>query len=410
MNYFHKEYYNLKDLEERKRKAKERMYYDSTIITNLEIKPINQSDSFKLFYVPTNETIDLIADISNLDVKLDNLYNKLPEIAQNNFFIDMLSSELHSTNELEGVRSSKEELVRTTRKLFNQENRINARFLNVIKSYVKLKVGNLKSPVDSKDCRRIYDEITSDGIEKSDYPDGKYYRKNITYIFKDTKEIHRGINQGDKTEELIIEKMNDLFSFMNKSNDRINKLIKIAISHYYFGYIHPFYDGNGRTGRFISSIYLKDNYSWLTAMSLSQGCIKERSKYLRIFDVTNQISSQGEVNYFVDVFLSIIKQGQEDIVERLIQKSDLLSLILKKIESDEILFNADEKEIMNFMSQEYHFNTHSSGIGVKELQTIFNYKPETIRNKLKGLYERGLIEKVSGKPVKYIISKSYLES
>lgn len=111
----------------------------------------------------------------------------------------------------------------------------------------------------------IYDEITSDGIEKSDYPDGKYYKKNITYIFKDTKEIHCGINQGDKTEELIIEKMNDLFSFMNKSNDRINKLIKIAISHYYFGYIHPFYDGNGRTVRFISSIYLKDNYSWLTA-------------------------------------------------------------------------------------------------------------------------------------------------
>lgn len=71
---------------------------------------------------------------------------------------------------------------------------------------MELKNGNLKPPVDSKDCRRIYDEITSDGIEKSDHPDGKYYRKNITYIFKDTKEIHRGISQGDKTEELIIEK------------------------------------------------------------------------------------------------------------------------------------------------------------------------------------------------------------
>ncbi|MDD4088509.1 MAG: Fic family protein [Tissierellia bacterium] len=410
MNYFHKEYYNLKDLTERKRKAKERMNYDSAIITNLEIKPINQSDSFKLFYVPTNDTIDLIADISSLDVKLDNLYNKLPEVAQNNFFIDMLSSELHSTNELEGVRSSKEELVRTTRKLFNQERNLSARFLNVIKSYVELKVGNLKPPVDSKDCRKIFDKITSDGIDKSDYPDGKYYRKSITYILKDTKEIHRGINQGDKTEELIIEKMNDLFLFMDKSNDSINKLIKIAISHYYFGYIHPFYDGNGRTGRFISSIYLKGNYSWLTAMSLSQGCIKERNKYLRIFDVTNQISSQGEVNYFVDEFLSIIKQGQEDILERLIQKSDLLSIIMKKIENDKILINADEKEIMNIMSQEYHFNAHSSGIGVKELQTIFDYTPETIRNKLRSLYDRGLIEKVSGKPVKYTISKSYLEN
>lgn len=100
VNYFHKEYYKLTHLTERKRKAKERMQYDSTIITNLEIKPINQSDSFKLFYVPTNRTIDIIADISKLDVKLDSLYNKLPEIAQNNFFIDMLSSELQSTNEL----------------------------------------------------------------------------------------------------------------------------------------------------------------------------------------------------------------------------------------------------------------------------------------------------------------------
>jgi DeoR/GlpR family transcriptional regulator of sugar metabolism len=65
---------------------------------------------------------------------------------------------------------------------------------------------------------------------------------------------------------------------------------------------------------------------------------------------------------------------------------------------------------MNIMSQEYHFNPFSTGIGVKELQSKFNYKPETIRNKLKTLCERGLIEKVSGKPVKYVISKSYLES
>ena len=410
MNYFHKEYYNLKDLTERKKKAKERMNYDSTIVTNLEIKPINQSDSFKLFYVPTNNTIDLIAHISNLDVKLENLYNQLPKIAQNNFFFDMLGSELYSTNELEGIKSSKIEIVKTTRRLFNQEDKFNARFINVIKSYFKLKNGNLNPPVDSKDCRKIYDEITSDGIEKSDYPDGKYYRKDITYIYRDSKEIHRGINNGDKTEELIIEKMNDLFHFMDESNNNLNKLIKISISHYYFGYIHPFYDGNGRTGRFISSIFFKKNFSWLTAMSLSQGCIKERNKYLKIFDITNQVSSQGEINYFVDEFLSIIIKGQEEIFESLVQKSDLLSIIMKKIESDEELLNSDEKEIMKIVSQEYHFKSYADGIGVNELQSVLNYTPETIRNKLKKLYDRGLIEKVNGKPIKYIISKSYLEN
>lgn len=130
----------------------------------------------------------------------------------------------------------------------------------------------------------------------------------------------------------------------------------------------------------------------------------------KIFDIANQISSQGEINYFVDEFLSIIKEGQEGIIEDLIHKSDLLSIIMEKIKSDEAILNSDEEKIMTIMSQEYFFNFISEGIGVDELQEVFDYTDETLRNKLKSIYTRGLIEKVSGKPVKYKISKSYLES
>lgn len=413
MNYLHKEYYNLKNTADRKNKSKIRMNYDSAIVTNLEIQPINQPEKFNLYYVPTNTTIELISKIIEIDVRLENLYNNLPGIAQRNFFIEMLSSELYSTNELEGVRSSKDEIVKTTRKMLNidsKESKVSARFKNVIRSYLELREGNLNPPVDSKDCRKIYDEITSDGISSGDLPDGKYYRKGITHVYKGDKEIHRGIFAGDKTEEFIIDKMINLFQFMDEKNVSMHKLIKIAIFHYYFGYIHPFYDGNGRTSRFISSIYLKKDYSWLTAMSLSQGSIKERTKYLRIFDVTNQISSQGEMNYFVDEFLSIIMAGQENILESLVQKSDLLDAIMKKIQEDEELQKEDEKEIMSIMAQEYHFKSTKDGIGVEELQEAIGYTPETIRLKLKKLYDRNLIEKVKGRPVKYIITQSYLES
>lgn len=413
MRYFHKEYYNIKSFEDRRSKAKERANYDSSIKTNLEIKPIDQPDKFNLYYVPTNCTIELVSEISRLDVILENIYEGLPGLAQRNFFVDMLSMELQSTNELEGVRSSKEEIVRTTRKIIDENNKkgkIEARFKNVIKSYFELKEGNLKSPVDCQDCRKIYDEITCDGISKDDFPDGKYFRKDITYVYKNNKEIHRGISAGEHTEEVIIDKMNDLFSFMHRSNISIHNLIKIAIAHYYFGYIHPFYDGNGRTGRFISSIFLKENYSWLTAMSLSQGCNKERVKYLRIFDITNQILSQGEINYFVDEFLSIIIAGQQEILENLIQKSDLLERIIEKIKDDKNLLNEDEKVIMSIMAQEYHFNPLIDGIGVKELKEVFDYTDETIRIKLKRIHERGLIDKIKSRPVKYVISREYLES
>ena len=232
MLYFHKEYYNLKTLKDRKTKSKERMNYDSTIKTNLEIKPINQPDKFILYYVPTNTTIELISEISRLDVVLENLYEDLPGLAQRNFFVDMLSMELQSTNELEGVRSSKEEIVQTTKKMLDQGKgrKIEARFINVIKSYLELKDGNLKPPVDSQDCRKIYDEITADGISKDDTPDGKYFRNDITYIYRNNKEIHRGIYEGKNTEKIIIDRIEDIFNFMDiDSNYKLHRLIKISI-------------------------------------------------------------------------------------------------------------------------------------------------------------------------------------
>lgn len=389
------------------------MNYDSAIKTSLQIKPIDQPNIFMLYYVPTNSTIEIISEISRLDIILGNIYEKLPGVAQKNFFVDMLSQELQSTNELEGVRSSKEEIVKTTRKMLNVNNKntkIKDRFQNVIKSYFELKEGNLKLPVDSKDLRKIYDEITSDGISKEDFPDGKYFRKDIIYVYKNNKQIHRGVFDGEKTEKAIIDKVNNLFDFVYSPYISLHTLIKIAIAHYYFGYIHPFYDGNGRTGRFISSIFLKENYSWLTAMSLSQGCNTDRLKYLKIFDTTNQIISQGEVNYFVDEFLSIIITGQQNIVQNLIQKSDLLNIIIQRIEDDENLSNEDEKNIMGIMAQEYHFNLSRDGIGVKELKEMFTYTDDTIRIKLKNLYEKGLLDKVKSRPVKYIISRNYLEN
>lgn len=413
MLYFHKEYYNLKTLNDRKNRSRERMNYDSTIKTNLEIKPINQPETFTLYYVPTNDTIELISEISRLDILLENSYNDLPGLAQKMFFVDMLSMELQSSNELEGVRSSKDEIVQTAKRILDEgkDKKIEARFINVIKSYLELKDGNLRPPVNSKDCRKIYDEITAGEISKDNSPDGKYFRNDITYVQKGGRIIHRGIFKGEDTEKIIIEKMNDIFEFMDaRECFKLHKLIKIAIAHYYFGYIHPFYDGNGRTGRFIGSIYLKEGYSWLTAMSLSQGCNRERNRYLKAFDITNQISSQGEVNFFVDEFLSVMLEGQREILGNLVQKSDLLGGIMSKIENDDGLKNEDEKNIMGIMAQEYHFNPLSEGIGVSDLRAVFDYTDETIRVKLKSLFDRGFIEKIKGRPVKYLISKDYLEN
>ncbi|TAG04238.1 MAG: Fic family protein [Cytophagia bacterium] len=54
----------------------------------------------------------------------------------------------------------------------------------------------------------------------------------------------------------IIRLMNNLEFFINDDENEIDNLVKMAIIHFQFETIHPFYDGNGRTGRIINVLYL----------------------------------------------------------------------------------------------------------------------------------------------------------
>ncbi len=54
----------------------------------------------------------------------------------------------------------------------------------------------------------------------------------------------------------IIELMNNLEEYINSDTNEIDDLVKMAIIHYQFESIHPFYDGNGRTGRILNILYL----------------------------------------------------------------------------------------------------------------------------------------------------------
>ena len=57
-----------------------------------------------------------------------------------------------------------------------------------------------------------------------------------------------------KFQELAKKNIEDLIQFMNIKD--IPFLVKASIVHFFFEYIHPFYDGNGRFGRYLLSLYL----------------------------------------------------------------------------------------------------------------------------------------------------------
>lgn len=418
MEYMNKLYYNIRPNEKEERDK--RYNFDSALRLPFTIKPMDQSEEYPLYYIPTNKTIDLILEIVSMDKVLEQEHSTLAGEARMNFLISAISEELFSTNELEGVKSSRKEIVESTRYVVkNEKSKTDKRFLNVIKSYLFLINGQLTMPENISDIRRIYDEIVQDGVELGDLPDGELFRLGMSNVIKDgVKFIHRGLyagEDGEETELMINIQMSQLLKFMN-SNNKCNDLIKIAVGHYFFGYIHPFYDGNGRTGRFISSLYLKEKNSWLTALSLSRGCKEERNLYLQMFDRTNKISMQGEMNYFVDNFLRIISVGQKSLLTTIQEKKELLDIAVKKIIENEKLNesnNSEElKKIMFILAQDYHFGTDLYGIGAEELKEDDSL-PKTNKilfDRLRELEDLGFVKNTKKRPIQYRLNEMFLES
>ena len=64
-------------------------------------------------------------------------------------------------------------------------------------------------------------------------------------------------------EQEILSLMSNLEQYVNEDYDTIDPLIKLAVIHYQFESIHPFYDGNGRTGRIINVLYLASRSYWI---------------------------------------------------------------------------------------------------------------------------------------------------
>ncbi len=405
MEYFYKTFYNTNLYNDREAIAKNRYNYDSTIKTGLEIKPIDQPNTFGLFYIPTNQTINLIQRIMIYDKELDEKFEMLPGVAKDRFIIEVITDELYSTNELEGVRSSRNEIAESTRSLISNKESKSNRLTSMIISYLELMKRSLKLPSSAKDYRKIYDNITNGEIKTDEFPDGEIFRKDLNYVFRSGKEIHRGVHP----EKVIIQKIEKLIEFMNK-DDEINYLLRVAIGHYYFGYIHPFYDGNGRTSRFISSLYLMEGLSLMTALSLSRGCNINRTDYLKSFDITNKIISHGELNYFVDTFLKTIIKGQEDLLTGLNEKISLLDMAYEKIKNDKTIETEGELSMMFVFIQDHYFSISDRGLTVKEMVEILENTDVTVRKKLKAMEEKGLIKRIKSNPLVYVLPNEYLEN
>ena len=90
------------------------------------------------------------------------------------------------------------------------------------------------------------------------------------------------------------------------AEDELDPLIKMAISHYQFEAIHPFFDGNGRTGRILNVLYLiNTELLTLPILYLSRYIVQNKTDYYRLL---NEVTSAGNWEEWILYVLKGVEQ------------------------------------------------------------------------------------------------------
>lgn len=170
-------------------------------------------------------------------------------------------------------------------------------------------------------------------------------------------------------EHAIREKLANLEKFINE-DETIDPLIKMAVLHYQFEAIHPFSDGNGRTGRILLLLYLKLSGLLDTpAIYLSEYIIKNKIEYYRCLrDVTESGQWEDYILYMLDMIEETAKKGLTRLNKISVAMEETATEIKKKLPK---VYSKDLIEILFRLP--YTKRQHLIDENIGNLKTVGNY-------------------------------------
>ena len=250
-------------------------------------------------YIPpyeiTDEMLELVSEIMENLGKLSgvNELEKLPRLRR----VSRIKS-IHSSLAIENNTLSIEQVtdvINGKRVLAPQKDIEEVH--NAFNAYEKLSEIN---PYSIDDLLKIHG-IMMNGLVKEA---GRLRSGQVGVYNQDGKVVHLA-----PPADFVPQQLGQLFDWVKNSN--ANMLIKSSVFHYEFEFIHPFNDGNGRTGRLWQTALLaswKPIFAWIPIESI----IKDNQE--DYYNAITLSTSQGKSNIFIEFMLDVINKAIKDIV------------------------------------------------------------------------------------------------
>lgn len=366
---------------------------------------------FQMFALMTPEVAALIERIMSFEPKIQVQWGGLPGRARNSYLNRMVIDEIQATNEIEQVRSTRKEISAAIKAVRADRPVANRRFMEMVRLYLAIGSDEAKSPQTLDDVREIYDAVTAGEIRAEDAPDGRRFRQGPVSIESGTKIVHTGVVPESSIDAALTLMMSQ------GRDDSIPQLIRAAAAHFIFEYAHPFYDGNGRTGRYLLALDLRQVLAPYASLALSATVADNKARYYRAFTDAENPLNRGDLTPYLIEMLEIIAEAQDrlllDLSERRSKIDALEALVRVLVKDEQFPMNIgldresappvdpdDIARILFVLGQAHHFDVDRT-VKLNTLAEAIGRSSQFTRPRLQRLDDAGVIETVTRKPLRF---------
>ncbi|AGL01828.1 hypothetical protein Desgi_2415 [Desulfoscipio gibsoniae DSM 7213] len=340
-----------------------------------------QGNNFWYCSLPYMDKMAMIDNSAKFHVveRIKTIFKKSPKIAKD-YLVDALIDEAFNSSVIEGAFSTKKRTVELVSKKIKPVNNSEQMILNNYKA-LEYVLENLHRTIDENIILEIYRIITYNTLKEDDVV--KKYRNDSVVIWDSgtQKVIYEGPNYIE-----VPKMMRDLVEFINTDQD-MHPIEKASIIHFYFVYVHPFFDGNGRTSRALQYMYLlQQGYDFFKFFSISTIIRDQKMKYYK--SIQNVEEYNSDLTYFINFNTSMIINSIVAVIDRL-GKELGKHFIISELENNGVFLSERVKKCLFFF-----IRTEKDYISIDDYKKKHKVSYETARQDLNKLESAGIFKKV----------------
>lgn len=309
-----------------------------------------------------------------------------------------------ASSQLEGAHTTRQAAKKMIVEKREPRNKDEQMILNNYNTIFKIDEVYKNQPLSKELLFELHRMLTEKTIKREEQ--GRLRKNSDGIVVQDQIGSQEYITHIPPAEKFVKEEIEKLIDYANDADDNkfLHPIIKAIFLHFWFGYLHPFTDGNGRLARSLFYWYLlRKNYWTFMYLPISLTIKKAPIQYAMAYIYSEQ--DAYDATYFFDFHIRKIMQALNDFNEYVVRKISENKEI-DKIISTNLYLTDRQKHLLHYLASDS--NTHTTITSHAILSSISR---QTAAKDIKELEKVGLVlGEREGKYIKYRATKKLLEA